>query len=213
MTSMCVCKVTSVLSDRLPCPWDSPGKNTGVGCHFLLQGIFLTQGSNPGLLCLLQWQVGSLAPVAPGEPPQRQPDESKNYPRSLAPQSFPKVLKEERKKQNKTYLISRRRKWQPTPGSLPENSVDQEPGGVQSISVQSLRRVWVLWPHGLQHTRPPCPSPTPRAYSKSCPSCQWCHPTISFSVAPFFPCSQSFPASGSFPISLLFGSGGQSIEA
>ena len=155
MTSMCVCKVTSVLSDRLPCPWDSPGKNTGVGCHFLLQGIFPTQGSNPGLLCLLQWQVGSLAPVAPGEPPQRQPDESKNYPRSLAPQSFPKVLKEERKKQNKTYLISRRRKWQPTPGSLPENSVDQEPGGVQSISVQSLRRVWVLWPHGLQHTRLP----------------------------------------------------------
>ena len=118
MTSMCVCKVTSVLSDRLPCPWDSPGKNTGVGCHFLLQGIFLTQGSNPGLLCLLQWQVGSLAPVAPGEPPQRQPDESKNYPHSLAPQNFPKVLTEERKKPT-TYLIYRRRRWQPTPVSLP----------------------------------------------------------------------------------------------
>ena len=49
---------------RLRCPWDSPGKDTGVGCHFLLQGIFLTQGSNPCLLCLLHWQVGSL-PLAP----------------------------------------------------------------------------------------------------------------------------------------------------
>ena len=47
---------------------DSPGKNTGVGCHALLQGIFLTQGSNPRLLCLLHWQVGSLPLVPPGEP-------------------------------------------------------------------------------------------------------------------------------------------------
>ena len=45
---------------RLPCPWDPPGKNTGVGCHFLLQGIFPTQESNPCLLCLLHWHVGSL---------------------------------------------------------------------------------------------------------------------------------------------------------
>ena len=49
---------------RLLCPWDSPGKNTGVGCHFLLQGIFPTQGSNPSLLCLLHGQVGSL-PLSP----------------------------------------------------------------------------------------------------------------------------------------------------
>ena len=53
---------------RLPHPWDSPGKNTGVGCHFLLQGIFLTQGSNPRLLCLLHWQMGSLPLVPPGKP-------------------------------------------------------------------------------------------------------------------------------------------------
>ena len=51
---------------RLLCPWDSPGKNTGVGCHAFLQGIFLTQGSNPSLLCLLHWQVGSL-PLMPPE--------------------------------------------------------------------------------------------------------------------------------------------------
>ena len=70
-----------------------------------------------------------------------------------------------------------------------------------------------LWPHGLWHARLPCPSPTPGAYSKSCPSCQWCHPTISSSVAPFSSCLQSFPASGSFPMSWLFASGGQSVGA
>ena len=56
-----------------------------------------------------------------------------------------------------------------------------------------------LWSHGLQDTRPPCPSPAPRACSNSCPLSQWCHPTISFSVIPFSSCLQSFPASGSFP--------------
>ena len=68
-----------------------------------------------------------------------------------------------------------------------------------------------LWPHGLQHARPPCPSPTPRAYSNSCPSRRWCHSTISFSVFPFSSCLQSFPALGSFPVSQLFTSGGRSI--
>ena len=67
-----------------------------------------------------------------------------------------------------------------------------------------------LQPHGLQHTRPPCPSPTPRKNSNSCPSSWWCHPTISSSVVPFC-CLQSFPASGSFPMSQFFASGGQSI--
>ena len=68
-----------------------------------------------------------------------------------------------------------------------------------------------LWPHGLQHARPPCPSPTPRVYSNSCPSSQWCHPTIPFSVIPISSHLQSFPASGSFQMSQLFTSGGQSI--
>ena len=71
-----------------------------------------------------------------------------------------------------------------------------------------------LWePHGLQHARLPCPSPTPRACSNSCPSSQWCHPAISSSVVPFFSCLQSFPASGSFPVNQFFASGGQSIGA
>ena len=60
-----------------------------------------------------------------------------------------------------------------------------------------------LWPHGLQHTRLPCPSPTPRACSNSPTSNQWCHPTISSSVVPFSSCIQSFPASWSFPVSCL----------
>ena len=70
-----------------------------------------------------------------------------------------------------------------------------------------------LQPHGLPHTRLPCPSLFPWAYSNSCPLSQWCHPTISSSVAPCSSCPQSFPASGSFPISWLFASGGQSIGA
>ena len=70
-----------------------------------------------------------------------------------------------------------------------------------------------LQPHGLQHARLPCPSLTPGAYSNSCPSSRWCHPTISSSVIPFSSCLQSFLASGSFQMSQLFMSGGQSIEA
>ena len=68
-----------------------------------------------------------------------------------------------------------------------------------------------LRPHELQHTRPPCPSPTPRVYSNSCPLSQWCHPAISSSVLPFSSCLQSFPASGSFQTSQFFTVGGQSI--
>ena len=107
---------------RLPCPWDSPGKNTGVGCHFLFQ-------------CM------------------------KGKSESEVSQSSPTLCD----------------------------------------------------PHGLQHTRLAYPSPTPRAYSKSCLLSWWCHPTISSSAIPFSSCLQSFPASGSFQMSQLFASCGQSI--
>ena len=73
------CSVSPVLSDslrpyglqpvRLLCPWNSPGKNTGVGCHALLQGIFPTLGLNPSLFCLLHWQACSLPLMPPGMPP------------------------------------------------------------------------------------------------------------------------------------------------
>ena len=68
-----------------------------------------------------------------------------------------------------------------------------------------------LQPHGLQHTRPPCPSPTPGVYPNSCSLSRWCHPAISYSIVPFSSCLQSFPASGSFQMNQLFASGGQSI--
>ena len=70
-----------------------------------------------------------------------------------------------------------------------------------------------LWLHGLQHARLPCPSPTPGAYSNSCPLSWWCHPTISSSVIPFSSRLQSFSASGSFPMSQFFAAGGQSTGA
>ena len=76
-----------------------------------------------------------------------------------------------------------------------------------SVMSDSLR------PHGLQHTRPPCPSPSPEVYSNSCPLSQWCHPTISSSVVPFSSRLQSVPASGSFPMSQLSASGSQTIRA
>ena len=76
-----------------------------------------------------------------------------------------------------------------------------------SVMSNSLR------PRGLQHARLPCPSPTPRTCSNSCPSSWWCHPTISSSVIPFSSRLQSFPASGSFPMSQFFTSSSQSIGA
>ena len=77
-------------------------------------------------------------------------------------------------------------------------------------SVQLLSRVW-LWSHGLQHARPPCPSPTPGVHPNPCPLSRWCHPTTLISVFPFSSCLQSFPASGSFPMSQFLASGGQSF--
>ena len=70
-----------------------------------------------------------------------------------------------------------------------------------------------LQPHGLQHTRPPCPSPMPGIYSHSCPLSRWCHTTISSSVVPFSSHLPSFPASGSLPMSQFFASGGRSTGA
>ena len=90
-------------------------------------------------------------------------------------------------------------------------------GSIILPSISSVQFSWsivsdYLWPHGLQHARPPCLSPTPRVYLNSCPLSWWCHPTISSSVIPFSSCPQSFPASGSFQMSQLFASGGQSIR-
>ena len=128
-------RFSHVWPTRLLCLWDSPGKNTGVACHFLPQRIFLTQGLNLHLLRILHWQAGSLLLTPTCKPLRR------------AVQFIHSVLSES------------------------------------------------LGSHGLQHTRPLCPSPTPRDYSNSGPLSWWCHITISSSVVPFSSCLQSFPAS------------------
>ena len=84
-------------------------------------------------------------------------------------------------------------------------------GGYSTVQFSCSVRSNSLLSHELQHTRLPCPSPTPRACSNSCPSSWWCHPTISSSVVPFSSRLQSFPASGSFPVSEFFASDGQRI--
>ena len=83
--------------------------------------------------------------------------------------------------------------------------------GTESVQFSSSAVPNSLQPHGLQHARLPCSSPTPGACSNSCPLSWWCHPTISSSVVPFSSCLQSFPASGSFQMSQFFTLGGWSI--
>ena len=88
-----------------------------------------------------------------------------------------------------------------------------EPVTSRLISVQFssvTQSCLTLQPHELQHTRPPCASPTPRVHPNPCPSSWWCHPAISSSVVPFSSCPQSLPASESFPMSQCFTWGGQS---
>ena len=103
-----------------------------------------------------------------------------------------------------TWLILDARTWD----SLPLLLMGLRISSVQfSCSIMSDSS----WPHGMQHTRPPCPSPTPGVHSDSCPLSRWCHPTISSSVIPFSSHLQCFPESGSFQMSQFFASGGQYI--
>ena len=93
------------------------------------------------------------------------------------------------------------------------HSTDQVMETMESHPNSEFEVCCCVGPCGLQHARLPGPSPSPRVCSNSCPLSQWCHPTISYSVAPFSSWPQSFPASGSFQMSQLFTSGGQSIGA
>ena len=147
---------------RLPHPWDSPGKNAGVGCHFLLQ-------------CM---KVKSESEVAQSCPTLSDPMDWTKLKLSLFWHIY--------------INHSQNRIW--------FSSVEFS----HSVASDSL------WPYELQHIRPPCPSPTPRVHSNSCPLSQWCHPAISSSIVPFSSCPQSLPASESFPMSQLFVWGGQS---
>ena len=121
-----------------------------------------------------------------------------------------------RKGTERTGTISKPRKKSvcPSGGEAEWRDIDKAATNSKvSSSVQFSRSVVSsdsLRPHGLQHTKPPCPSPTPRVYSNPCPLSEWCHPTITSSVFPFSSRFQHFPASGSSQLSQFFASGGQS---
>ena len=172
---------------RLPRPWDSPGKNPGAGCHFLLQ-------------CM---KVKSESEVAQSCPTPSDPMDC-----SLPGSSVPGIFPGKSTGVGCHFLLQGIFLTQGlSPGLLHcmqmlYSLTYQFSGSVMSNSLR---------PHRLQHARLPCPSPTPRAYSNSCPLSRQCHPTISSSVIPFSSCLQSFPASESFQMSQFFSSGGQSI--
>ena len=169
---------------RGPRPWDSPGKNTGVGCHFLLQcmkGKVKVKSLSGVWLFTTPWTAAYQAPPSMGFPRQEYWSEVPS------PSPIRKLVQEFKQEAMASCMLV----W-----------------GVQfSRSVVSNS----LWPHKSQHTRPPCPSPTPGVHSDSRPLSHWCHPAISSSVIPFSSCPQSLPASESFPLSQLFAWGGQSI--
>ena len=125
----------------------------------------------------------------------------------LLPASFPTYLKVVKTFSYVPRLLIHKVKWK-----------------AQNMNITGKYRSWMLLfscsvvsdslqPHGRQHARLPCPSPSPRACLNSRPLSQWCHPAISSSVIPFSSCLHSFPTSGSFQMSQFFTSGGQSIEA
>ena len=176
-------------------PWHSPGQNTGAGSLSLLQGIFPTQGSNPSLphSRLILYQLSYQ-----GSPTEKQQqsltDKGREFPSSPAVRTFPGLS-----------AFTAEGLGNPWLGEL-RSCKDSKCSQTKGSSVQFSHSVMSdsLWPHGLQNTRLPCPSQTPRAYSNSCPLSRWCIPTISSSVIPFSSCLQSFPASGSFQMSQFF---------
>ena len=114
---------------------------------------------------------------------------------------------------NKHSLLcdSEKQKWTKAGTCYPVPTASE--ASVEHLVVQLLSHVPFLGPHGLQHTRLPCPSLSLDVCSNSCPLSRWCHPTILYSVASFSSCLQFFPVSGPFSVSQFFASGGQSIGA
>ena len=177
---------------RLPRPWDSPGKNTGVGCHFLLQCMKVKIESEVAQLCLTLSDPMDCS--LPGS--------------SIHGIFQARVLEWVAIAFSSTRLLviiiihSEKQSFKMLWGS-------------SQFSVQFSSSVMPdsLWPYGLQHSRLPCPSPTLGACSNSCPSNQWCHPTISSFIISFSSFLWSFPASGSFPISQFFSRGQVNFRA
>ena len=168
-----------------PClhSWDFLGKNTGVGCHLLLQSIFLIQGLNPSLLHCRQILLTVIIQLGF----QRKQGYIPTKPIRAC---------------TLFYQFGLCNHSGAAGGVITKNTHLLFSRSVMSNS---------LWPHGVQRTRLPCPWPTPRVYSNSCPLIQWCHPAISSSVVPFSSCLQPFPESESFTMSQFFVSGGQKV--
>ena len=170
---------------RLPGPWDSPGKNTGVGCHFLLQCMKVKSESEVAQFVSDSSQPHGLQPTRllhPWDFPGKSTGVGCHC--LLHPMSLQKIFRED---------------------------YTAEFFSLQGLVQFSLvtHRVWLFatpWTAACQASLR-----RPRVPANPCPSSWWCHPTISSSVVPFSSCPQSFPASGSFQMSQLFTSGGQSI--
>ena len=148
------------------CPWNSPGKNTGVGCHSFLQEIFPTQGSNLGLLHCRQilYLLSHQGLYVENDKPRLCIEKQRHH---FADKGL----------YGQSYVFSS--------SHVHMRSVQFS----RSVVSDSLQ------PHESQHARPPCPSSTPRVHPDSRPLSHWCHPAISSSVVPFSSCPQSLPAS------------------
>jgi len=217
---------------RLPRPWGSPGKNTGVGCHFLLQCMKVKSESEVTQSCL-----------TPSDPMDCSPPGSSVYVIFQARvlewgaiafssvcvhiyiymsywchfwdfflyQAADFFLAFLSYNWHITLYELKCTIWFDTHIFCEMIITDRLVNSSSSVQFSCSVVSDSLWPHGLQHTRLPCLSPIPGVCSNSCPLSQWCHPNISSSVIPFSLCLQSFPASGSFPMSQFFTSGSQSI--
>ena len=191
------------MDTRLLCPWDFLGKGTGVGCHFLLQGIFLTQGLSPGLphcrqtlyhlshqgshssLSYMQMGHVRLQLSQPGW--KKEPAELGEKPSPVVMESCPLCSWDAWQRGGPRTRHT---------GALFPGKGERQGGG---DVVQSLIHVWLFVTPWTATRQASCPSLSPWVCSNSCPLSLWYHPTISSSVAPFSSCLQSFPASGSFP--------------
>ena len=174
--------------NRLCRPWDSPGKNTGVGCHFLLQ-------------CR---KVKSESDVARSYPTVRDLMDCSLPGSSIHGVFWARVLDWSATAFSK-HAVSFK-----IPRHFSQNRKKNSTTCMKMLLFSCQVMSDSYWLHRLQHTRFSCPLPSPRICPSSCQWNRWCHPTISSSVTLFFFFLQSFPASGSFPMSQLFTLGGQS---
>ena len=196
----CFSRIQLFLTTKLLCPWNSPGKNTGVGWNALLKGIFLTQRLSLHLLCLWHWQLCSLSLILPGKPLINDRDKIQKHLWKITEPMFFSVYVIDIFLSDKlpwAYYYSFRIVL--VSSRLPVYN------GRNSDSVLWLFSCSVvsdsLQPHGLQHARLPCFSPSSGACSNWCPLSWWCYLIISSSVIAFSSFLQSFLASGCFLMS------------